>query len=123
MKKALLVLSFLLGGCATGGALDTSATEQSGSTVTATATARDLAANATQVAISSFEGVAVCRKERPTGSRIAIERCRAPSTPADELERKIERQDFESMRQQQIYREQARQAAEAAMRQRGGGVR
>ena len=119
MKKALLVMSFLLGGCATDGALDTPAAEHSAST----ATAQDLAANATQVAISSFESVAVCRKERPTGSRIAIEVCRAPSTPEDELERKIERQDFESMRQQQIYREQARQTAEAAARQRSGVVR
>jgi hypothetical protein len=65
----------------------------------------------------------VCRRVVPTGSRIAERRCETPnreSTAAAEANRTILRRDFEAMRDQQMMREQARQAAMAeALRRRG----
>jgi hypothetical protein len=65
----------------------------------------------------------VCRRVVPTGSRIAERRCETPnreSTAAAEANRTIQRRDFEALRDQQMMREQARQAAMAeALRRRG----
>lgn len=65
----------------------------------------------------------VCRRVVPTGSRIAEKRCETPnreSTAANEANRMVLRRDFEAMRDQQMMREQARQAAMAeALRRRG----
>jgi hypothetical protein len=72
----------------------------------------------TEVKIESFADVANCRRYVPTGTRIAGERCESPGddTAAEAAEYEIMRRDVESMRSQQVYREQARQAAEAAIR-------
>jgi hypothetical protein len=65
----------------------------------------------------------VCRRVVPTGSRIAEQRCETPkrgSTAADEANRTVLRRDIEALRDQQLMREQARQAAMAeALRRRG----
>jgi hypothetical protein len=63
----------------------------------------------------------VCRRVVPTGSRIAERRCETPQTTAQaEANRAVLRRDFEAMRDQQMMREQARQAAMAeALRRRG----
>jgi hypothetical protein len=65
----------------------------------------------------------VCRRVVPTGSRIAEQRCETPNreaTAADEATRTVLRRDFETLRDQQMMREQARQAAMAeALRRRG----
>jgi hypothetical protein len=65
----------------------------------------------------------VCRRFVPTGSRIAEQRCETPQrepTAADEANRAVLRRDIEAMRDQQMMREQARQAAMAeALRRRG----
>jgi hypothetical protein len=67
----------------------------------------------------------VCRRVVPTGSRIAEQRCESPkerTTAADDANREILRRDIESMRDQQMLRDQARQAAMAeAMRRRAQG--
>lgn len=62
----------------------------------------------------------VCRRVVPTGSRIAERRCETPQTTAQaEAERATVRRDFESMRDQQMLREHARQSAMAeALRRR-----
>ncbi len=62
----------------------------------------------------------VCKRVVPTGSRIAERRCETPQTAAQaEANRAVLRQDFEAMRDQQMLREQARQAAMAeALRRR-----
>lgn len=68
----------------------------------------------------------VCKRVVPTGSRIAEQRCESPAdratTTADDANRAILRRDIEAMRDQQMLREQARQAAMAeAMRRRAAG--
>jgi hypothetical protein len=74
--------------------------------------------NVTEVAIESFAGVADCRRYVATGTRIAGKRCETDGddTAAEAAEYELMRRDVEAMRSQQIYRDQARQAAEAAMR-------
>jgi hypothetical protein len=61
----------------------------------------------------------------PTGSRIAEQRCETAkerTTPADDANRAILRRDIEALRDQQMMREQARQAAmEGALRRRAQG--
>jgi hypothetical protein len=64
----------------------------------------------------------VCRRVVPTGSRIAEQRCESakPETTVDAANRAVVRRDIEAMRDQQMLREQARQAAMAeALRRRG----
>jgi hypothetical protein len=63
----------------------------------------------------------VCKRFVPTGSRIAEQRCAAPQTTAQaEADRATQRRDFQAMRDQQMLRDQARQAAMAeALRRRG----
>jgi hypothetical protein len=67
----------------------------------------------------------VCRRVVPTGSRIAEQRCESPkerTTAADEANRAILRRDIEALRDQQMMRDQARQAAMVeAMRRRAQG--
>jgi hypothetical protein len=59
----------------------------------------------------------VCKRVVPTGSRIAERRCETPQTTAQaEVDREIQRRDFQAMRDQQMLREQARQAAAARRR-------
>jgi hypothetical protein len=74
--------------------------------------------NVTEVEIESFVGVAKCRRYVATGTRIAGERCESDGddTTAEAAEYELMRRDVEAMRSQQVYRDQARQAAEAAMR-------
>jgi hypothetical protein len=64
----------------------------------------------------------VCKRFVPTGSRIAERRCETPPTTAQaEADRATLRRDFQAMRDQQMLRDQARQAASAeALRRRGG---
>jgi hypothetical protein len=68
----------------------------------------------------------VCKRFVPTGSRIAEQRCesaeRGEPTARDQAKREILRRDVEVMREQQMMREQARQAAMAeALRRRAAG--
>jgi hypothetical protein len=79
-----------------------------------------LASEARQVEIESFGDVAVCRRYVATGTRIAGERCEPKNkTAADRFEEDQSRRDFDSMRRQQLYQEQARQNALAeALRRR-----
>jgi hypothetical protein len=114
MKKPLLALSLLLAGCAARDTLDARRAEQLASATPAPAEAVE----AVQVEIPSFANAPVCRKEKPTGSRIPLLVCRAPDAPVDEFEREIRRRDIEDMRRQQEY---ARRTAEAAMRERVTG--
>lgn len=59
----------------------------------------------------------VCKRVVPTGSRIAERRCEAPQTEAQaEANRAALRSDFQAMRDQQMLRDQARQAAAARRR-------
>lgn len=72
-----------------------------------------------KVAIESFANVPVCRRHVPTGSRIAVERCTSrPSVVAAQRQKDFTRQQIETMREQQIYEEQARQALRAEMMRR-----
>jgi hypothetical protein len=68
----------------------------------------------------------VCRRVVPTGSRIAERRCESPkerTTAADEANRDILRRDIQALRDQQMARDQARQAAMAeALRRRAQGL-
>jgi len=90
----------------------------------ATATAENKTPqNARIVTIDPNARPPVCRRVVPTGSRIAERRCETPKrepTAADEADRTVLRRDIEAMRDQQMMREQARQAAMAeALRRRG----
>lgn len=59
----------------------------------------------------------ICKRFVPTGSRIAEQRCGTPQTAAQgEANREVLRRDFQAMRDQQMLREQARQAAAARRR-------
>jgi hypothetical protein len=63
----------------------------------------------------------VCRTQAPTGSRIAVERCYVRvrnDSASDALARELHRQDFEEMRQRQMYQEQQQRAREQALRDR-----
>jgi hypothetical protein len=93
-------------------------------TATPTATAENKTPENTRiVTIDPNARPPVCRRVVPTGSRIAERRCETPnreSTAAAEANRTILRRDFEALRDQQMMREQARQAAMAeALRRRG----
>jgi len=62
----------------------------------------------------------VCRRQAPTGSRIAKARCEVPST-ANSAERDQLRRDLDEMRMRQTMQDQARAAAELeALRRRSG---
>jgi hypothetical protein len=62
-----------------------------------------------------------CRRQAPTGSRIARQRCEPPSTTASNAEREQLRRDLEEMRSREAMRDQARAAAELeALRRRAG---
>lgn len=58
----------------------------------------------------------ICRKGAKTGSRIIVERCYTPSQAEEELNEYITHDTVETLREQQMYQEQARQAREAAIR-------
>lgn len=79
-------------------------------------------ANVREVSMASFADLATCRRYVATGTRIAGERCESNvQTAADRIEYEQTRQDVDSMRQQQMYQEQARQQALAdALRRRSG---
>jgi hypothetical protein len=85
-------------------------------TATTTATAATHApANMRTITIDPTVRGPVCKRFVPTGSRIAEQRCAAPQTTAQaEAERATLRRDFQAMRDQQMLREQARQARQAA---------
>lgn len=73
-----------------------------------------------EVKLEQLNDTTVCRRERPTGSKIAVKRCYArggPDTPQHSVANDITRRDFEALRQQQVYYEQVRQAQQAALRQ------
>ena len=79
-------------------------------------------ASVREVSITSFEDLATCRRYVATGSRIAGERCVSNvQTEAARIEHDQTRRDVDSMRQQQMYQDQARQQAlTEAMRRRSG---
>jgi hypothetical protein len=70
------------------------------------------------VEMASFADEKRCRKERPTGSQIAVRRCNTLTPEQAAQQETVARRELEDMRQQQMYQEQSRRAAEAAMRQR-----
>ena len=74
--------------------------------------------NVTEVEIESFVGVAKCRRYLPTGTRIAGERCESDgddsTAEAAEYEAHAARRRGDALAE--VDRDQARQAAEAAMR-------
>ena len=63
----------------------------------------------------------VCRRQAPTGSRIAKQRCTTPDAALSSAEREQQRRDLDEMRTRAAMREQARAAAELdALRRRAG---
>jgi hypothetical protein len=74
--------------------------------------------SARTVDMASLDDEGRCRTERPTGSRIAVRRCDAPTAAQEALQETLARREVEDMRQRQMYQEQSRRAMEAAMRQR-----
>jgi hypothetical protein len=75
-----------------------------------------VAADVTRIAITPLAEETVCRRERPTGSRIAVERCYVVVSTAEgsamhDAARQIMREEFELLRRQQLAQEQARQRA------------
>ena len=82
-------------------------------------TAKEQSEKVPQVTIESYARLPVCRRHVPTGSRIATERCTTPGTA--EGQHAAARQQFDSLRQQQMIEDQVRQQARAeAMRRRVG---
>jgi hypothetical protein len=89
---------------------------QPGATPTTTATA-NAPENVRTITIDPTVRRPVCKRVVPTGSRIAEQRCETPQTAAQaEANREVLRRDFQAMRDQQMLREQARQAAAARRR-------
>jgi hypothetical protein len=91
----------------------------------AEATARSKAPESFRtVMLDPSEPRIVCRRHAPTGSRIAEQRCESTNArkkPADEASRALLRRDIQALRDQQMMREQARQAVTAeGIRRRGG---
>ena len=125
MKNGLISATCLIvAGCAGSDLRSTAAPQApvastSGYSEADPAAAREPAlANVREVEVRAFaEDEPVCRVERPTGSRIAINRCQTSNAMEDAVADYILREELEFMRQQQIYQEQARQAQESAMRQ------
>jgi len=63
-----------------------------------------------------------CRRESPTGSRIAVTRCYSTAATAnDEVNDYVLQHDIEEMRMRQFYEQRARDAAAASMLQRAAG--
>lgn len=114
MKRIVAAAVFLaLAGCA-GRNTGAPAPRAAGSVQPSSTTSAPLT-SVRQVNVSSFaQNDVVCRVEKPTGSRIAIRRC---GENADEVTDDLMREDFRTMRDQQLF--QMRQAQEAARRQRG----
>ncbi len=75
-------------------------------------------ADVREVEISDLTDDTVCRREKPTGSRIAVERCRSTNDPGeDKVANQILRQDVQQMRNQQILQQQLEQSRDRAIRQ------
>jgi hypothetical protein len=73
-----------------------------------------------EVEVESLADTTICRRERPTGSKIAVKRCYTRSqadTRQQSVANAIMRQDIEALRQQQVYYEQARLAQQIALQQ------
>ena len=82
-------------------------------------TAKEPSEKVPQVTIESYARLPVCRRHVPTGSRIATERCTTPD--AADSQHAAARQQLDSLRQQQMIEDQARQQARAeALRRRVG---
>jgi hypothetical protein len=97
------------------------AAEPSPAPATALAPASPAPENVQTVTLDPNERRPVCRRHVPTGSRIAEQRCEAAkreATASDRANHEIMRRDIDALRDQQMMREQARQAA--ALRRRGG---
>ena len=72
------------------------------------------------VKVQTLTDSTVCRRERPTGSKIAVKRCYTRSkadTPEQSVADAITRQEIDELRQQQLYYEQARLARQIALQQ------
>jgi hypothetical protein len=91
---------------------------RSTTTVTTAPTAAAIAPeNVRTITIDPTVRRPVCKRFVPTGSRIAEQRCETPQTAAQaDANREVLRRDFQAMRDQQMLREQARQAAAARRR-------
>jgi hypothetical protein len=116
-------MSLILASCA-GSGIDSRAVDSSESVLATEPASQESVAHVQEVEISSFVDETVCRRESPTGSRIAVNRCysRGQAEDADaQITEYITRQDIEQLRQQQIYQQQVQQARDRAMRQRSLG--
>lgn len=75
-----------------------------------------------EVTIDPTRREPVCRRQAPTGSRIAKEHCETAGTPASNAEREQLRRDLDEMRTRQAMRDQARAAAELDAQRRRAGL-
>ena len=122
MSRALLSAACLvLAGCATSGDVNNVPVPAGATGATDPGAAVQTLANVREVDMRTITDDTVCRSERPTGSHIAITRCRSANTPEDETSHYLLQRDLEEMRDRQAYQEQARRAREAAMRSGMGG--
>src|SRR5262245_31703311 len=102
MSRLVGVCAVLLVSVGSAAAADPSASTPSGADAVSTPPVKE-------VTVTVDRNVTVCRRQAPTGSRIAIERC---PTTASSAEREQLRRDLDEMRTRAALREQARAAAQ-----------
>jgi hypothetical protein len=121
VSRALLSAACLfLAGCATSSGVNDVQASASAAAATDPGTAVQTVANVQEVDMRTVTDDTVCRSEKPTGSQIAITRCRSTNTPEDETSRYLLQREFEEMRNRQAYEEQARRTRDAAIRSGAG---
>jgi hypothetical protein len=112
MSKAFIFIASLTLGAAAGADPQSAAPKDDAPAPTS----RAADAKVPEVAIESFVDDTVCRRQQPTGSRIAVKRCRSKTereTPLSESNARIRQQELEELRLNQQYLEQARARARA----------
>ena len=117
MDRTLIAATLVfLAGCAASEVSAPPAAETAAIATAATAASTPTLANVQQVEMRTLTDDTECRRESPTGSRIAVMHCYSTAATAnDEVNDDVLKRDIEEMRMRQFYQQQARDAALASM--------